>query len=215
MSTQVYLANKKRKPRRKVVAISRRELEAGQVPGFEPGVVLDSQHLLISALLPPAVKEFLVQCEAEVAEICGKRHARGEGLLSRWGNQAGSIYLGGQKVAVQKPRVRGDDGEWQLGTYERFQDPKLFNQQVFQEGLRRVSQRDYEKGLPKIAASFGMVKAPFPEVGSKQRKISSKSFAPGTSKTLDSWQCSSTASDSQNSVPSSRSELVPMVANMC
>lgn len=159
MSTHVYLAHKKRKSRRKVIAVGRQDLEAGQVPGFEPGVMLDSQHLLISALLPPAVKEFLVQCEAEVAGICGSRHARGEGLLSRWGTQAGSIYLGGQQVAVQKPRVRGTEGEQRLSTYERFQDPKLFDQQVFQEGVRRVSQRDYEKGLPKIAASFGMSKS--------------------------------------------------------
>jgi transposase-like protein len=159
MSTQVYLTNKKRKSRRAIVAISRQELEAGQVPGFESGVMLDSQHLLISALLPPAVKEFLAQCEAEVAKICGQRHARGRELLSRWGPQAGSIYLGGQKVAVQKPRVRGAEGEHVLSTYERFQDPKLFDQQVFQEGIRRVSQRDYEKGLPKIAASFGMSKS--------------------------------------------------------
>ena len=159
MSTQIYLADKKRKLRRQVIAISSKELEAGQVPGFEPGVMLDSQHMLISALLPPAVKEFLAQCEAEVKGICGKRHAREEGLLSRWGTQAGSIYLGGQKVAVQKPRVRGADGEKSLATYEQFQDPKLFDSQVFQEGIRRVSQRDYVKGLPKIAASFGMSKS--------------------------------------------------------
>lgn len=159
MSTPIYLARKKRKPRRKVVAISRKELERGQVPGFEPSVMLDSQHMLISALLPPAVKEFLAQCEAEVTALCGHRHAREELLLSRWGSQAGSIYLGGQKVAVHKPRVRDSAGERQLETYEQFQDPKLFDQQVFREGIRRVSQRDYEKGLPKIAASFGMSKS--------------------------------------------------------
>ena len=159
MSTQIYLANKKRKPRRKIVAISRQELEAGQVPGYEPGVTLDTQYLLITALLPPAVKEFLAQCESEVTQICGSPHARGAGLASRWGTQSGSIYLGGQKVAVKKPRVRGAEGEQKISTYERFQDPKLFDQQVFQEGLRRVTQRDYEKGLPKIAASFGMSKS--------------------------------------------------------
>jgi transposase-like protein len=121
--------------------------------------MLDTQHLLITALLPPAVKEFLAQCEREVTGICGKSHARGDGLLSRWGTQAGSIYLAGQKVAIKKQRVRGADGERTLETYEQFQDPKLFNQQVFQEGVRRVTQRDYEKGLPKIAASFGMSKS--------------------------------------------------------
>jgi transposase-like protein len=159
MSTRVYLTHKKRKPRRQVTAVSRKQLEEGRVPGYEEGVMLDSQYLLISALLPPSVKEFFAQCETEVAGICGKRHARGEGLLSRWGSQQGSIYLGGQQVAIDKHRVRGPEGEHVLETYKRFQDPKLFDQQVFQEGLRRVSQRDYEKGLPKIAASFGLSKS--------------------------------------------------------
>lgn len=159
MSTHVYLTNKKRKPRRKIRAINRQQLEAKQVPGYEDGVILDSQYLLISALLPPTVKEFLAQCEREVESLCGKSHSRGENLLSRWGTQRGSIFLGGQQVAVEKQRVRGPDGEERLETYERFQDPKLFNQQVFQDGLRRVSQRDYHKGLPKIAASFGMSKS--------------------------------------------------------
>jgi len=159
MSTELYLANKKRKPRRKVTAVSRKQLAEGRVPGFEEGVMLDSQYLLISALLPSSVKDFLAQCEAEVAGLCGKMHARGDGLLSRWGQQAGSIYLGGQKIAVDKLRVRGPAGEVGLETYERFQDPKLFDQQVFQDGLRRISQRDYQKGLPKIGASFGLSKS--------------------------------------------------------
>jgi putative transposase len=159
MSTQLYLASKKRKPRRKVVAVRHGELQAGVVPGFESGVLLDSQHSLISALLPPAVKEFLAQCEQEVEAICGPRYARGYGSFDRWTPQAGSVVIGGQRVAVVKPRVRGPEGEKVLQTYARFQDPSQFDQQVFQEGLRRVSQRDYEKGLPKIAASFGFSKS--------------------------------------------------------
>lgn len=159
MSTHVYLAGKKRKTRRKIEAVTRQQLAAAQLPGFEPGVILDSQHLLITALLPPAVKEFLAQCEREVEAICGPRYARQPDGHSRWGAQRGSIVLGGQQVAVVKPRVRGPEGERELETYATFQDPAQFNQQVFQEGLRRVSQRDYPKGLPKIAASFGFSKS--------------------------------------------------------
>jgi transposase-like protein len=44
-------------------------------------------------------------------------------------------------------------------TYARFQDPGRFDAAVFQEGIKHVSQRDYEKGLPKIAASFGVSKS--------------------------------------------------------
>ena len=159
MSTHVYLANKKRKPRRKVVAVRHAELKAGVIPGYEEGVMLDSQHSLISALLPPSVKEFLALCEQEVEAICGPRHARGHGAYDRWTPQRGSIVLGGQRVAVVKPRVRGPEGERGLETYTEFQDPAKFDQQVFQEGLRRVSQRDYAKGLPKIGASFGFSKS--------------------------------------------------------
>jgi putative transposase len=174
MSTHVYLANKKRKPRRKIIAVTHAELKAGAIPGYEEGVMLDSQYSLISALLPPAVKEFLARCEQEVEALCGPRYARGHGELDRWTPQRGSIYLGGQKVALVKPRVRGPGGEEVLATYARFQDPKLFDQQVFQEGMRHVSQRDYEKGLPKIAASFGMSKS----------KVS-RSWVNGTQKQLE------------------------------
>lgn len=159
MSTEVYLAYRKRKSPRKVAAVSRQQLESGQVPGFEAGTVLDTQYSLISALLPPAVKEFLRECEQEVEAICGPRYSRSHWAHDRWTPQRGSILLGGQRVAVVKPRVRGPEGEKILTTYARFQDPAGFKQQVFQEGLRHVSQRDYEKGLPKVAASFGFSKS--------------------------------------------------------
>jgi hypothetical protein len=76
----------------------------------------------------------------------------------RWGSQEGSIILGNQKVSIRKRRVRNPISrqEIALETYARFQDPSVFDQHVFQEGIKHVSQRDYEKGLPKIAASFGM-----------------------------------------------------------
>lgn len=34
---------------------------------------IETQHLLISTLLPPAVKEFIHQCEKAVTELCGDR----------------------------------------------------------------------------------------------------------------------------------------------
>ena len=40
-----------------------------------------------------------------------------------------------------------------------FQDPRPFDQAVFTEGLKRVSQRDYKKGVAKIANSFGLQKS--------------------------------------------------------
>ena len=151
----------KTKGKRKILKpISHEEIKNNLIEGVD-GQVIDSQHTLISMLLPPAVKAFFDDLESEVTALCGGRYKHTEHAMTRWGNQSGSIILGNQRVSLKRVRVRDMvSGEEVIPkTYARFQDPALFDQQVFQEGLRHVSQRDYEKGLPKIAASFGVSKS--------------------------------------------------------
>ena len=120
---------------------------------------IETQHLLISTLLPPAVKMFIAELESEIDRLCGDRYKHGK-TNHRWGSQNGSIVLGGQHVALEVPRVRSKNGnELRLQTYEDFQNPQLFDQAVFTEGIKKVSQRDYEKGVSKIANSFGFTKS--------------------------------------------------------
>jgi putative transposase len=120
---------------------------------------IDTQHLLISTLLPPAVKAFIAECESEVNKLCGERYLHGKDK-HRWGSQKGSIILGNQHVALEIPRVREKNGaEVALQTYQDFQNPELFDQAVFTEGIKKVSQRDYQKGVSKIANSFGFTKS--------------------------------------------------------
>ena len=146
-----------RKLRQPLKYAKRQDILAEKFEGLEGPI--DTQHLLISTLLPPAVKRFIEECESEVTRLCGERYKHGK-INQRWGAQNGSIILGNQHVAVEKLRVRGKDGkEVPLKTYEDFQDPRLFEQAVFNEGLKRVSQRDYEKGITKIANSFGFKKS--------------------------------------------------------
>lgn len=122
---------------------------------------IDTQHLLISTLLPPAVKMFIQTLEQEVEQLCGPMYKHTASENSRWGAQKGSIILANQHIAIERPRVRNTvtGKEVNLSTYEEFQKPELFEEQVFQEGLKKVSQRDYEKGLSKIANSFGFKKS--------------------------------------------------------
>lgn len=132
---------------------------------------IDTQHLLISTLLPPAVKMFMAEIESEVEKICGDRYRHGK-TNHRWGSQNGSIVLGNQNIALEVPRVRAKDGsEVKLKTYQDFQDPRLFDQAVFTEGIKKVSQRDYEKGIGQIANSFGFKKS---SVSRKWIKATSK-----------------------------------------
>lgn len=117
---------------------------------------IDPQELLLSKLLPTAVRAFFKELEAEVAEICGSRYSHG-GSTARWGSEEGSVYLGGQKVAIKRHRVRdiAQGKEVPLSSYHRYRDPKIIVERAFQERLRHVSQRDYERGIEKIGGSFG------------------------------------------------------------
>jgi putative transposase len=120
---------------------------------------ITSQHLLISMLLPASVKAFLEEVENEVTDLAGARYAHGKSI-QRWGTQSGSVIIGNQHVAIEKPRLRAKGGgEVEIKTYQQFQDPKLFEQAVFNEGIKRVSQRDYEKGVSQISSSFGFKKS--------------------------------------------------------
>ena len=155
---QVHIVGKKGK-KKVLKPVTAQQIQNNQWEGID-GAPIDSQHLLISMLLPPAVKAFFGELESEVTALCGSRYSHGS-PAQRWGTQAGSITLGNQKVAIQHRRVRNTETgeEVPLETYARFQDPGIFDQTVFQEGLKHVSQRDFEKGLPKIAASFGVSKS--------------------------------------------------------
>jgi transposase-like protein len=148
---------RKRKQRQPLKHAKREDILADKFEGLTGPI--DTQHLLISTLLPPAVKAFIKECEREVDQLCGSRYKHGK-TNQRWGVQEGSIILANQHVAIEKPRVRSKNGvEVSLKTYEDFQDPQLFEQAVFTEGIKRVSQRDYEKGVSKIANSFGFKKS--------------------------------------------------------
>ena len=160
MSIQVHITGKKRKPRKPLRRVSMKDFQLSQVEGVN-GKPIDSQHELISLMLPPAVRAFFTDLEAEVTSLCGERYRHSAHSMTRWGNQPGSIILGGQRVAVHRPRVRNPATRQEVipETYARFQDPSRFDAAVFQEGIKRVSQREYQKGLPKVAASFGFSNA--------------------------------------------------------
>lgn len=123
------------------------------------GEIIDSEYELIQMLLPPAVREFFTKLRGEIEQLCGRRNERRG--ATRWGSQGGSIYLGGQRVAIDKPRVRDAQSgeEIVLKEYEKFSDPTVFDRKIFRDGLRHISQRNYEVGVEQIGGSFGFSKS--------------------------------------------------------
>lgn len=145
--------------RRKVRYITKAEANDDQWYWLD-GTPIDSEQMVLSALLPPTVKEFFKRMEEEVAMLCGPKGKHTEHPYSRWTTQKGSVHLGGQQVAIMRQRLRDTKAnrEVEVPIYRRFQDPSVFDRSVFVEGLKRVSQRDYAKGLSQVAGSFGFSK---------------------------------------------------------
>lgn len=156
MNNVKTLLPKGKRKKLKRVTVEQADADQWHMPD---GSLVDSEHMILSLLLPTNVKEFYRRLEAEVDLLCGPKGRHTEHAYSRWSPQPGSIFLGGQKIAIEKPRVRGAQGEQVLQTYARFQDSSHFDRAVFNEGLKRVSQRDYKQGLPRLASSFGFSKS--------------------------------------------------------
>jgi putative transposase len=120
----------------------------------------------------------VAQCllEDEVAQRCGQRHERVPNRNeTRFGHQRGFVTIAGQKVPVEKPRVRATDGrgEADLERYALLQSPEAMPQAALEHLVNGVSTRRYEKvvhlarqgfGVKKSSVSRGFVRASAREV---------------------------------------------------
>jgi transposase-like protein len=76
--------------------------------------------------------------------------------IRKWASQPGSVYVGGQKVRVERPRLRGPDGEVPLRTYSQLRRPGAFSEELLQKAVRGLSARQYEDTVTDTAESFGV-----------------------------------------------------------
>ncbi len=175
--TQVISIKGQKNKRKKLKHLRIEEVENNEFT-LPSGERIDSEHLLISHFLPASIKAFFGQLEKEVEGLCGSRYQHSGHEVSRWGTQNGSIVLGNQKIAIEKPRLRntGTKTEVEIPFYEKFQSTEVFDKAAFSSGIKRVSQRDYKNGLPEIAESFGMSKSSV-----------SRSWVRSTAKSLDEF----------------------------
>ena len=118
---------------------------------------------MIQALIPlglRAVEEALV---AEVTALAGPRYARADAHpdVVRWGQQAGSIYLADQKLAITVPRVRDQRAgrELPLATYAQLQQPRAQDVGLFRRALGGLSCREYEAAAEAVPEAFGLAKS--------------------------------------------------------
>lgn len=112
------------------------------------GLAVELGLLVASALL-----------EDEVTRLCGARYQRRpDRIHTRYGRPGGVITLGGQKLPVERPRVRRADGggEVPLEAYTKLQAPEAMPRAVLRRMVRGVSTREYEHVVDMGREGFGV-----------------------------------------------------------
>lgn len=101
------------------------------------------------------VAESVMLIERE--ELAGPDYHPTDPALHKWAHEAGSIYLGDQKVKVMRPRLRNVvQGELPLPSYQRLKTPGPFSEELLEKLLRGVSAQKYEETVLDAAQAFGV-----------------------------------------------------------
>ncbi len=99
--------------------------------------------------------------ENEVTRRVGPPHRPDiESGAVRWGRQPGYVVFGGQKVAVERPRVRTREGEEvELDSYARLQHDGR-RQRAVREGIvAGLTSRNYRRAVQSVVEGYGIEKS--------------------------------------------------------
>jgi len=99
--------------------------------------------------------------QEEVRALAGERSQRqAERTASRWGSERGYCVVMGQKVPVQRPRVRTtDDQEVRLGSYEMFHRGEPLTETVWEKLMLGLSTRKYGQAVRQFTQAYGLEKS--------------------------------------------------------
>ncbi len=103
--------------------------------------------------------------EAEVQERVGERSQRQKDrTASRWGTERGYCVVMGQKVPIQRPRVRTtDEKEIRLGSYEMFHRGEPLTETVWEKLMLGLSTRKYGQAVRQFTEAYGLEKSAISE----------------------------------------------------
>src|SRR2546425_1224904 len=99
--------------------------------------------------------------QEEVRELAGKRsEQQPERTANRWGSERGYCVVMGQKVPIQRPRVRTiDDKEVRLGSYEMFHRGEPLTETVWEKLMLGLSTRKYGEAVRQFTEAYGLEKS--------------------------------------------------------
>ena len=142
---------------------------------------LETRIEIIQLLIPLGLQAVGEELQRGVEALAGLRYQR-KGLdqpLRRWGAQAGSVYLGDQKLPVEVPRVRDvvRGTEVPLEAYQALQTPRQMDQGLLLRVLKGLATRNYEACAEAVPPAFGL-----------SRSSVSRRYVKGTARKLAEFQ---------------------------
>jgi putative transposase len=129
---------------------------------FPLAEVAELAQASLGDLLRSVGKTFIeMVLEAEVEQLAGKRSAPNpERAAYRWGTEDGFCVIDGQRVPIQKPRLRSrTNKEVPLGSYAMFQKSSLLTDTVWKKIMLGLTMRSYKEVLQQFADAYGLEKS--------------------------------------------------------
>jgi putative transposase len=99
--------------------------------------------------------------EEEVKRLAGERsQPQAERTVNRWGKERGYCVVMGQKVPIERPRVRTtEDTEVRLGSYEMFHRGEPLTETVWEKLMLGLSTRKYGQAVREFTEAYGLEKS--------------------------------------------------------
>lgn len=88
--------------------------------------------------------------------ITGPDYEPFESGVYKWASQKGSVYIGDQKIRCNRPRIRDDNGEVALPSYEKLSQPGQFSDELMAKIMNGLSGRRYRETVVDAANAFGV-----------------------------------------------------------
>lgn len=135
---------------------------------------VNDQNTVVQLLLPEILRKTVLDTvleaglealrgllESERDRLCGPRYAHdAQREVWRAGHAQSELAMGGRRVSLGRPRVRGKTGEVSLPSWERFAAQDPLSQRAMEQVMVGVSTRKYARSLePMPAKSRGTSKS--------------------------------------------------------
>ncbi len=100
------------------------------------------------------VVEAIMYIERE--EIAGPDYQPTNPGIYKWASQTGLVYLGDQKIKVNRPRIRSRSAEIPLKSYQKLKEPEQFSEELLTKILSGISCQKYQETIIDAAQAFGV-----------------------------------------------------------